>query len=76
MFSLTIDELTQILEPCGLITIKDNNIKIVIDTSGHGGNYSWSMFRLEISLLGNYFTTMSITRFNKYQRNMSSWSWL
>ena len=60
----------QILESCGLITIKDNNIKFVIDTSGHGGNYSWSMCLLENSLLSKYFTKMSVTMFNKYQRNM------
>ena len=37
--------LKQLLESCGCITIKYNNIKFVIDASGHGSNYSWSMFR-------------------------------
>ena len=45
MLNLTIGEMKQILELCGLVIIKDNKIKFVIDTSGRGGNYSWSMFR-------------------------------
>ena len=56
MLNLTIDELKQILELCGLITIKDNKIKFVIDISSREGNYSWSIFRLKNSLLANYFT--------------------
>ena len=68
LLSLIIDELKQILESYGLITIKDNNIKFVIDTSGRGGNYSWSMCLLENSLLSKYFTKMSVTMFNKYQK--------
>ena len=60
----------KILESCGLITIKDDNIKFVIDTSGHGGNYSWSVFLLENSLSSNYFTKMSVSRYSIYQRNM------
>ena len=70
MLKLKNDELTQILESCGLIAIKENNIKFVIDTSGHEGNYSWSMFRLEKSLTVNYFAEMFVARFNKHQRNM------
>ena len=35
LLNLTIGEFKQILESCGLITIKDNNIKFVIDTSSH-----------------------------------------
>ena len=58
------------MESCGHITIKDNNIKLVIDTSGHGGNYSWSIFRLETLLMVSYFAKISVARFNKYQRNM------
>ena len=45
-------------------------ISFAINISGHGSNYSWSMFRLENSLLGNYFKLKSIVRYNKYQRNM------
>ena len=56
LLSLTIVQLKQILESCGLITIKDNNIKFVWDTSGHGGKYSWSVFLLENSLSDNFFT--------------------
>ena len=70
MLNLIIGELKQILELCGLITIKHNNMKFVINASGHGGNYSWPMFRLENLLFGNYFTKMSVARFNKYQRNI------
>ena len=60
----------QILKSCDLITIKDNNIKFVIDTSGHGGNYNWSIFHSENPLSSNYFTNMTIARYNKYQRNV------
>ena len=70
ILNLKIDELKQILESCGLITFKDNNIRFVVDISGHGDNYSWSIFRLENSLLVSYFANMSIARFNKQQRNV------
>ena len=70
MLNLIIGELKQILESCGLITIKYNNIKFVIHTSSHGGNYIWSIFCLENSLFSNYFITMYVTRYNKYQKNM------
>ena len=40
LLNLTIVLLKQILESCGLITIKDNNFKFVLDTSSHGGKYS------------------------------------
>ena len=36
MLNFKIDELKQVLELCGIITIKDNNIKFVINVSGHG----------------------------------------
>ena len=65
MLNLEISELKPFLESCGLVTIKDNDIKFVIDISSHVGNYSWSMFRLENSVLVNYFAKISITRFNK-----------
>ena len=58
------------LESCGLITIKDNNIKFVIGTSCHGCKYSWSMFLLESSLSSNCFTNMSVNKSNIYQRNV------
>ena len=70
MLNYKISETKQILESSGLINIKDNNIKFVIDTSGPEGNYSWSMFRLEKSLTVNYFAEMFVARFNKHQRNM------
>ena len=70
LLNLTIVQLKQILKPCGLITIKDNNIKFVLDTSGHGGNYSWSVSLLENSLSDNYFIKMSVIRYNVYQRNV------
>ena len=56
MLNLIIGELKQILESCGRITIKYNNIKFVINASGHGGNCSWSIFRLENLVFGNHFT--------------------
>ena len=62
MLNYKISETKQILESSGLINIKDNNIKFVIDTSGHRDNCSWSMFRLETSFLINYFAKISITR--------------
>ena len=70
LLNVAIFELKKILEPCSLITIKDNNIKCVIDTSGHGGNYSWSIFLLENSLSTMYFAKMSFGRYNEYQRNV------
>ena len=70
LLNLTIGEYKQILESCGLITIKDNNIKFVIYTSGHGCNYSCPMFLLENSLSSNYLTANFVPRYNKYQRNM------
>ena len=63
-------ELKQILESCGLITIKDNKIKLVIDTSVRGGNYSWSMFLLENSLSSIYCTIIYVSRYNIYQIDM------
>ena len=69
--NLKIVELTQILESCGLITIKYNNIKFVIDTSSHGGNYSRSMFILENLLSSNCFTRTSVSRYTIFQRNMN-----
>ena len=60
MSNSKIGELKQILELYDLITIKDSKIKFVFDTSGHVVNYSWQMFRLENSLLVNYFANMSI----------------
>ena len=60
MSNSKIGELKQILELLDLITIKDDKIKFIIDTSGHGVNYSWPTFRLENSLLVNYFAKMSI----------------
>ena len=70
LLNLTIVQLKQILESCGIITIKDNNIKFVLDTSGHRGTYSWSMFLLENSLLDNYFTEISVSSYNVYQKNV------
>ena len=57
-------QLKQILESFGLITIKDNNTKFVIDTSGHGGNYRWSIFILENSLSCTSFTKMFVSMYN------------
>ena len=70
LLNLTMVELKQILESCGFITIKDNRIKLVIDTSGRGGNYSWSMFLLENSLSSIYCTIIYVSRYNIYQIDM------
>ena len=40
VLKLIIVLLKQILESCGLITIKDNNFNFFLDTSSHGGKYS------------------------------------
>ena len=55
MLTLKSDELKQILESYGLIPIEVNNVKFVIDTSGHKDNYGCSIFRLENSLTANPF---------------------
>ena len=69
---LTIDELKSILELCGIININNNIVKFVKSTSVYEGNYSWSMFLLENSLSNNYFSQMSLSRYNKkYQRNIN-----
>ena len=68
--NLTIDELKKILELCGIIAINNNIVKFVKSTSGYGGNYSWSMFLLENSLINDYFFQMNLSRYNKkYPRN-------
>ena len=69
--NLTIVELKKILESCGFITINNNIVKFVINTSGYGGNYNWSMFLLKSSLSQNYFSIISLATYkNHYQKNM------
>ena len=41
LLNLTIVELKQMLESCGLITINNGIVKFVCRTSGNEGNYSW-----------------------------------
>ena len=41
LLNLTLVELKQILESCGLITINNDIVKFVCSTSGYGGKYSW-----------------------------------
>ena len=55
--SLTLLELKQKLECCGLITINNDIVKFVCSTSGYGGKYNWEIFLLENSLSENYFCT-------------------
>ena len=55
LLNLTIVQLKQILESCGLIIINNNIVKFVINTSGYDGNYSWPMFLLKNSLSKNFF---------------------
>ena len=64
-----IDELKQILESYSFINSKENKINFIIDTYGHGDNYSWSMFRLDNSLYVNYFAKIPVGGFDKYKRN-------
>ena len=71
LLNLTIVQSKKNLVSCGLITIKDNNIKFFLDTSDHGGKCSWSMFLLENSLPDNYLIKMPVNRYNVYQKNMN-----
>ena len=63
LLNLIIVKLKQILESCELISINNNIVKFVINISGYGGNYSWSMFLLKNSLSKNYFSKMSLVRY-------------
>ena len=53
-----------------LSPLKIKNIKFVIDTFSHGGNYSWLIFLLENSLSSNYFIKTSVSRYNIYQNTV------
>ena len=46
LLNLTITELKQILESCGLISINNDSVNFVSSTSGYRGKYSWKMFLL------------------------------
>ena len=70
LLALTIIELKQILESCGLITINNDIVKFVSSTSGYGGKYSWQIFLLNSSLLENYFAQMDLTKYKKHQKNV------
>ena len=72
LLNLTFGEFRNILELCGLITVTNNNIiKVINSTSGYGGNYSWPMFLLENSLTNNYFSQMNLSRYDKkYSKNI------
>ena len=71
LLDLAIVELKQILESCRHITINNNIIKFVLNTSGYGGTYSWPIFLLKNSMSKNYFSKMFIARYKKkYQNNM------
>ena len=61
LMNLTINELKQILELCGLITINNNIVKFVRSPSSYGDNFSWPMFLLENSLSNNYFSQMNLS---------------
>ena len=64
LLNLTIDELKNILELCGLITINNNFVKFVRSPSGYGVKNSWSMFLLENSLSNNCFSQINLSRYN------------
>ena len=71
LLDLAIVELKQILESCRHITINNNIVQFVLNTSGYGGTYSWSIFLLKNSMPKNYFSKMFIARYKKkYQNNM------
>ena len=63
LLNLTIVELKQILEFCGLITINNDIIKFVCSTSGYGGNDSWQIFLLKNSLIDNVLAQMNISKY-------------
>ena len=65
LLNLTLVELKQILESCGLITINNDTVKFVCSTSGYGGKYSWEIFLLENSLTENYFAQKNLTKYKK-----------
>ena len=68
--NLTLVELKQILEACGLITINNNIVKFVCSTSGYGRKYSWQMFLLKNSLSDNYLAQMNLSKYKIYQNNV------
>ena len=71
LLNLTIVELKQILESCRIITINNNIVKFVINTSFYGDNCSWPMFLLKNLLSKNYFSKISLARYeNKYQNDL------
>ena len=70
LLNLTIVELKQILEFCGLITINNDIIKFVCSTSGYGSNDSWQIFLLKNSLIDNVFAQMNISKYKIYQNNV------
>ena len=65
LMNLTINELKQILELCGLIPINNNIVKFVRSPSGYGGNFSWSMFLLENLLSNNSFSQLNLSIYDK-----------
>ena len=68
--NLTLVELKQILEACGIITIINNIVKFVCSISGYGGKYSWQMFLLNNSLSDNYLAQMNLSKYKIYQNNV------
>ena len=70
LLALTIIELKQILESCGLITINNNIVKFDCSTFEYGGKYSWQMFLLKNSLSDNYLAQMNLSKYKIYQNNV------
>ena len=70
LLSLTLLELKQILECCGLITINNDIVKFVCSTSGYSGKYSWEIFLLENSLSENHFAQMNLAKYKSIQTNV------
>ena len=67
LLNISMDNLKQILLTYGLIIIQRETVKFVLNKSGHGGSYNWSIFMTEndleiIPLTDLAFHNLIITR--------------
>ena len=62
LLNVSIDELKQILFPCGLIYYQRGNLKSVLN--------GWSMFMMDNDLQNNYFDKFNVRQYNYHQRNI------
>ena len=66
LLDISIDDLKQILLTCGPIVIHRDTVRFVLNKSGHGDSYNWSIFMIENDLENNYFDRYSVTQVNHY----------